>query len=256
MPPDPHPRPAVGFLATCLVDLFRPSVGFAAARLIEQAGYRVVVPRAQTCCGQPAYNSGDRGTARRAARRIVALFEGFEHVVAPSGSCAAMVTRHFPGLLADDADWAARARALAGRTYELTDFLHRVACWRPPPASRPPGVLTYHDSCSGLRELGIREQPRALIAALGGPALDEMADSGVCCGFGGAFCVKYPEIAEAMADAKIETIEATGADTVVGGDLGCLLHLEGRLARRGTPVGVRHVAEILAGGAAPGGRRG
>ncbi len=241
-------RPAVGFFATCLVDLFRPSVGFAAARLIEQAGYRVVVPRAQTCCGQPAYNSGDRSSARRAARRAVALFEGFEHVVAPSGSCAAMFVRHFPDLVGDDADWAARARALAGKTYELVDFLTRVAGWRPEPARTVAGSITYHDSCSGLRELGIREQPRTLLAAAGDPELLEMDGSDICCGFGGTFCVKYPAISEAMADKKIDAIEATGADMVVGGDLGCLMHIEGRLSRRGSAVGTRHIAEILAAG--------
>ena len=238
-------RPAVGFFATCLVDLFRPSVGFAAARLIERAGYRVEVPRAQSCCGQPSYNSGDRKAARRAARRAVAAFHRFEHVVAPSGSCAAMFVRHFPDLLADDPEWAASARTLAGRTFELVDFLTRVAGWRPETVPRQTGSITYHDSCSGLRELGIREQPRALLAAAGGPELREMEGSDICCGFGGTFCVKYPAISEAMADKKIDSIEATGADAVVGGDLGCLLHIAGRLSRRGSATGTRHVAEAL-----------
>ena len=238
-------RPAVGFFATCLVDLFRPSVGFAAARLLERAGYRVEVPRAQSCCGQPSYNSGDRRAARRAARRAVAAFHGFERVVVPSGSCAAMFVRHFPDLLADDPESAAKARALAGKTYELVDFLTRVAGWRPEAGRARPGSITYHDSCSGLRELGIREQPRALLAAAGGPELREMEGSDICCGFGGTFCVKHPAISEAMADKKIDSIEATGADAVVGGDLGCLLHIEGRLSRRGSAVGARHVAEAL-----------
>ena len=238
-------RPAVGLFATCLVDLFRPSVGFAAARLLERAGYRVEVPRAQSCCGQPSYNSGDRRAARRGARRAVAAFHGFEHVVVPSGSCAAMFVRHFPDLLADDPEWAGKARALAGRTCELVDFLARLAGWRPEGAGARAGSVTYHDSCSGLRELGIREQPRALLAASGGPELREMEGSDICCGFGGTFCVKYPAISEAMADRKIDSIEATGADAVVGGDLGCLLHIEGRLSRRGSAVGARHVAELL-----------
>lgn len=249
MPTETPKRANVGFFATCLVDLFRPSVGFQAARLIESAGYRVVVPRAQTCCGQPAYNSGDRAGARRVARRMVALFDGFDHVVAPSGSCAAMFVRHFPDLLSDDAQWAGRARALAGRTHELVDFLSRVAGWRPSGPRPAAGSITYHDSCSGLRELGIREQPRALLAAAGGPELREMEGSDICCGFGGTFCVKYPAISEAMADKKIDSIEATGAGTVVGGDLGCLMHIEGRLSRRGSAVATRHVAEILAAGA-------
>ena len=254
MTDDARTRPAVGFFATCLVDLFRPSVGFAAARLLERAGYRVEVPRAQTCCGQPSYNSGDRSAARRAARRAVAAFEGFEHVVAPSGSCAAMFVHHFPGLLADDPGWAERARALAGKTHELVDFLTRVAKWTPEPARTQPASVTYHDSCSGLRELGIREQPRALLAAAGGPELREMEGSDICCGFGGTFCVKYPAISEAMADKKIDSIEATRADAVVGGDLGCLLHIEGRLSRRGSAVGTRHIAEVLDRAAADEGR--
>ena len=248
MPTDSEDRRTVGFFATCLVDLFRPSVGFAAARLIERAGYRVDVPRGQSCCGQPGYNSGDRMSARRAAQRAVVLFEGFEHVVAPSGSCAAMFVHHFPDLLSDDADWGARARALAGKTHELVDFLIRVAGWRPAAAARHAGSITYHDSCAGLRELGIREQPRTLLAAAGGPELREMEGSDICCGFGGTFCVKYPAISEAMADKKIDSIETTGADTVVGGDLGCLMHMEGRLSRRGSAVGTRHVAQILAAG--------
>ena len=246
MPTDSEDRPTVGFFATCLVDLFRPSVGFAAAGLIERAGYRVVVPRGQSCCGQPGYNSGDRASARRAARRAVALFEDFEHVVAPSGSCAAMFVHHFPDLLSDDEGWGARARTLAGKTHELVDFLTGVAGWRPASSPRRTGSITYHDSCSGLRELGIREQPRALLAAAGGSELREMEGSDICCGFGGTFCVKYPAISEAMADKKIDSIEATGADTVVGGDLGCLMHIEGRLSRRGSAIATRHVAELLA----------
>ena len=256
MTDDAPTRPAVGFFATCLADLFRPSVGFAAARLLQRAGYRVEVPRAQTCCGQPSYNSGDRPAARRAARRAVAAFEEFEHVVAPSGSCAAMFVRHFPDLLSDDPAWAERARALAGKTHELVDFLTRVAGWSPEPKGARTGSITYHDSCSGLRELGIREQPRALLAAAGGPELREMEGSDICCGFGGTFCVKYPAISEAMADKKIDSIEATGADAVVGGDLGCLLHIEGRLSRRGSPVKTRHVAEMLGAGAPDEGREG
>ena len=253
MPSDTEARPTVGFFATCLVDLFRPSVGFAAARLIERAGYRVAVPKAQTCCGQPGYNSGDRAGARRAARRAVALFEGFDRVVVPSGSCAAMLVRHFPDLLSDDPGWARRAGALAARTHELVDFLARIAGWRPSGAGDRAGSFTYHDSCSGLRELGIREQPRALLRAAGGPELREMEGSDICCGFGGTFCVKYPAISEAMADKKIDSIEATGAGMVVGGDLGCLMHIGGRLSRRGSAVETRHVAELLAGGDGEGG---
>ena len=237
----------VGLLATCLVDLFRPQVGFAAARLIERAGFAVAVPPRQTCCGQPAYNSGARASAARIARTVIAAFEGFDHVVAPSGSCASILRRHYPLLLADDPGWAARARSLAERTHELTAFLVDVAGWRPAAGAAPAGKTTYHDACSGLRELGIRDQPRALLRAIDGLDLVEMDAAEVCCGFGGAFCVKYPVVSEAMADAKIRAVEDCGADHLLAGDLGCLLHLAGRLARTGSAVRVRHAAEVLAG---------
>ena len=240
----------VGLLVTCIVDLFRPRVGFAAVRLIEQAGFAVEVPARQTCCGQPAYNSGDRAGAVRIAKDVIAAFEGFDHVVAPSGSCASILRCHYPGLFADDPGWAGRARSLAEKTHELMAFLADIAGWRPPvgtAGAAPAGALTYHDACSGLRELGIREQPRALLRAIEGLDLVEMDAAEVCCGFGGAFCVKYPVLSEAMADAKIRAIEAAGADHLVAGDLGCLLHLAGRLARAGSAVRVRHAAEVLAG---------
>ncbi len=237
----------VGLLATCLVDLFRPRVADAAVALIEGAGYRVEAPRAQTCCGQPAYNSGDRKGAARIARLTIAAFEGFDHVVAPSGSCAAVLTHHYPALFEGVPGWEARARGLAGRTRELTAFLRDIAGWRPDGRAAPPGTFTYHDSCSGLRELAVRDQPRALLGGLDRLTLTEMDEAEVCCGFGGAFCIKYPAISEAMADAKIRSIEATGADQLLAGDLGCLLHLAGRLARKGSPVAAWHVAEILAG---------
>jgi len=237
----------VGLFVTCLINLFRPSVGFAAVRLIEEAGFAVSVPSQQTCCGQPAYNSGDRQTATRIARGVIAAFENFDYVVAPSGSCASILIAHYPELLADEPVWADRARVLAGKTHELMVFLCDVARWRPGDQSAPAGTLTYHDACSGLRELSIRDQPRTLLAAIADLQVVETDMSEICCGFGGAFCVKYPVVAEAMADAKIRAIEAVGADHLVAGDLGCLLHLAGRLARKGSSIQVRHAAEILAG---------
>lgn len=237
----------VGLLVTCLVDLFRPCIGFAAVRLLEQTGFAVEVPSRQTCCGQPAYNSGDRSTARRIAKDVIAAFESFDYVVAPSGSCASILKCHYPGLLADDPGWAVRAKAVAGKTHELLAFLAEVADWRPAEGSATGTTLTYHDACSGLRELGIRDQPRALLCALDGVDLVEMEAAEVCCGFGGAFCVKYPAVSEAIADAKIHAIESTGAEGLVAGDLGCLLHLAGRLARKGSAIKVRHAAEVLAG---------
>jgi len=236
----------VGLFVTCLVDLFRPSVGFAAVKLLEDAGCTVEVPRAQTCCGQPAYNSGDRAGARAIAAQVVAAFEGFDHVVAPSGSCAGMLRRHYPALLADDPALAPRARRLAERSHELVSFLTDVIGAAPPPA-RYDGVVTYHDACSGLRELGIKAQPRKLLAGVAGLTLAELPESEVCCGFGGTFCVKYPEISNRMVGDKAAGVAQTGADTLLAGDMGCLLNLAGKLKRDGSPVRVRHVAEVLAG---------
>ena len=242
----PRERTNVGLFVTCLVDLFRPSVGLAAVKLLEDAGCRVSVPRAQTCCGQPAYNSGDRATARALAARMLEAFAGFDYVVAPSGSCAAMVRLHFPELLADDPDLAARAEALAACTHELVSFLTDVLGVTSV-AARFDGVATYHDSCSGLRELAIKDQPRRLLATVAGLTLREAEAAETCCGFGGTFCVKYPEISDRMAADKTAAIEAAGAEVVLGGDLGCLMQLAGKLAREGSPVRARHVAEVLAG---------
>jgi L-lactate dehydrogenase complex protein LldE len=242
-------KPRVALFVTCLVDLYRPTVGFAAIRLLEQAGCRVEVPRAQTCCGQPAYNSGDRATAQALARDVLAAFGGYDYVVVPSGSCGGMLRHHYPALFDDDPNLKARADALAGRTYELVQFLHDVRGVRG--AERVPAryeaSVTYHDSCSGLRELGIKQQPRDLLSGVEGLTLRELPDAEVCCGFGGTFCVKYPEISTRMASNKAAAIEATGADTVLAGDMGCLLNIAGRLKREGSAVHVRHVAEVLAG---------
>ncbi|MBC7432262.1 MAG: (Fe-S)-binding protein [Rubritepida sp.] len=240
-------KPRVALFVTCLVDLHRPSVGFAAIRLLEDAGCDVEVPQAQTCCGQPAYNSGDRATAQAIARQVIRAFRGYDHVVAPSGSCAAMIAHHYPALF-ESSDPAAlgEARELAARTHELTAFLHDVLGATPNP-TRYEGVAAYHDGCSGLRELGVREQPRALLAGVAGLQLRELVERDVCCGFGGTFCVKYPEISTRMVSDKTRDIAASGADTLLAGDMGCLLNLAGRLSRQGSTVRVRHVAEVLAG---------
>ncbi len=239
-------RPRVGLFVTCLVDLFRPSVGFAAVKLLEEAGCRVEVPMAQTCCGQPAYNSGDRRDARAIAEQAIAAFEAFDYVVAPSGSCAGMLKKHYPGLFADDPAWQERARAFAAKAYELISFLVDVRGMTGV-AVREPGSVTYHDSCSGLRELGVKAQPRRLLKTIEGLSLVEMRDADVCCGFGGTFCVKYPDISNAIVTEKTAQIEATGADTLLAGDLGCLMNMAGKLKRQGSRVAVRHVAEVLAG---------
>ncbi len=238
--------PRVALFVTCLVDLHRPSVGFAAIRLLEAAGCQVEVPRAQTCCGQPAYNTGDRGTARDLAMGILDAFGGYDYVVVPSGSCGGMIAHHVPGLFADDPNLLARAEALAGRTHELVEFLVDVMGMDSVPA-RVNAVATYHDSCSGLREMGVRDQPRQLLGTVAGLELREMTDPDVCCGFGGTFCVKYPDISTRMVSDKTRYITESGADLLLAGDMGCLLNMAGRLSREGSPVAVRHVAEVLAG---------
>jgi L-lactate dehydrogenase complex protein LldE len=243
---EPRRGPRVGLFVTCLVDLFRPTVGFAAVKLLEDAGCTVEVPRDQTCCGQPAYNSGDRKTAQDLARQTIAAFEGFDHVVVPSGSCAGMIRKHYPSLLADDPAWAHRAQHLSARTHELVSFLVDVLGVTAVDA-RYDDRVTYHDSCSGLRELGIKAQPRQLLASVQGVALTELPEAEVCCGFGGTFCVKYPDISNRMAENKAADIAATGADTVAMGDVGCLLNIEGKLRREGRDIRACHVAELLAG---------
>ncbi len=237
----------VGLFVTCLVDAMRPGIGFAAIRLLEAAGCEVVVPKNQTCCGQPAYNSGEREATKALALKFLGEFEGCDYVVAPSGSCAGMIRVHYPELFRDDPAVLARISPLSQRTYELTDFLVNVARPEEVPG-RFQGTLTYHDSCSGLRELGVQSQPRTLLAKMPGVTLTEMVESTTCCGFGGTFSVKFGDLSTRMADNKCSHIEAAGTDAIAGGDLGCLLNIEGRLRRRGNhTTRVLHVAEVLAG---------
>jgi L-lactate dehydrogenase complex protein LldE len=240
------PRPSVGLFVTCLVDLFRPSVGFAALKLLEDAGCTVAVPEAQTCCGQPTYNSGDRADTKKIAKGVIAAFEPHDYVVAPSASCAGMIKKHYPALFSDDPEWGPRANALGSRTYELVSFLTDILGVNLVEA-RFDGAITYHDSCSGLRELGIRHQPRKLLAGVEGLELRELPDADVCCGFGGTFCVKYPDISNAIVESKTASIAATGAGTLLAGDLGCLMNMAGKLKREGRAIESRHVAEVLAG---------
>jgi L-lactate dehydrogenase complex protein LldE len=239
-------KPRVALFVTCLVDLHRPTVGFAAVRLLEQAGCQVEVPRAQTCCGQPAYNSGDRVTARDIAEGILDAFGGYDYVVVPSGSCGGMLKHHLPHLFDGDPNLRASADALAERTFELVTFLVDVMGVERLQTRHIGGPVTYHDGCSGLRELGIKEQPRRLLRAIGA-TVTEMVDAEVCCGFGGTFCVKYPDVSIRMVSDKVRDVVATGAETVLAGDLGCLLNIAGRLQREGHRTKVRHVAEVLAG---------
>lgn len=232
---------------TCLVDLMRPSVGFAALRLLEATGAEVVVPEGQTCCGQPAWNAGNRPLAVDLAKKAMGELEGYDYVVIPSGSCTDQIRNVYPRLLADDPDWGSRAQALAGRVYELTSFLADVAKvdFDSPEFA---GSVSYHDSCKGLRGLGIKRQPRELLLKVRGLSLKEMPDCEECCGFGGAFSVKFGEVSTQIVDRKCDSIAAAGADAVVGGDLGCLINIEGRLRRRGDETTrVLHIAEVLGG---------
>jgi len=244
MPDDTRPAPRVALLVTCLVDMVRPSVGFAAARLLEAAGCTVEVP-AQGCCGQPNWNSGDRAGAAEQARATIRAMRGYDHVVVPSGSCAATVIKDYPQILEGTED-AAAARDLADRTHEIVSFLTRVmGIERVDAALR--ARATYHDSCSGLRALGIKDEPRGLLASVEGLELAEMREPEVCCGFGGTFCVKYPDISNKMVGNKADDIAGTGADLLLAGDLGCLMNMAGKLAREGHAVRARHVVEVLAG---------
>jgi L-lactate dehydrogenase complex protein LldE len=242
--------PRIALFVTCLVDLHRPSVGFAAIALLEAAGCTVEVPRTQTCCGQPAYNAGDRGTARELALAIITAFDAYDYVVVPSGSCAGMLSQHLPHLFDDDPNLRAKADRLAAKTHELTSFLHDIMKFTPTPP-RLDVTATYHDSCAGLRELGIKSQPRNLLKSVPGLTLTEMPEPEICCGFGGTFCVKYPDISTRMATDKAAGIESTNADMLLAGDMGCLLNIAGRLSRMNVKIAVHHVAEILAGRSAP-----
>lgn len=245
MTSSPGEKPRVALFVTCLVDLFRPSVGFAAVKLLEDAGCEVFVP-SQTCCGQPAYNSGDRALAKAVARQVIDSFSAYDYVVAPSGSCAAMLAKHYPGLFADDPNLAGRANQFAGKVYELASFLIDVLGIETV-AARFDRRVTYHDSCSGLRELGVAAQPRKLLASVSGLELVEMEECDTCCGFGGTFAIKFGEISSAIVERKVENIEASGAPVVLAGDLGCLMNMAGKLARDGSPIELRHFAEVLAG---------
>ncbi len=239
-------RTRIALFVTCLVDLFRPSVGFAAVKLLEDAGCEVVVPAAQTCCGQPAYNQGARTEAAELARQTINAFSDFDYVVVPSGSCAGMLRKHYLTLFNPEDPLFAKAESLAPRIFELVSFLTDVLGVTRV-ESKLSAKVTYHDSCSGLRELKIKDQPRKLLESVEGLRLTELENSEVCCGFGGTFCVKYPDISTKMVSDKARCIEDSGADLLLAGDLGCLFNMAGRLKRQNSHVDVRHVAEVLAG---------
>ncbi len=237
--------PRVGLFVTCLIDLYRPNVGFAAVKLLESAGCTVEVPDSQTCCGQPAMNNGDYATSRDIAKQVIAAFEKFDYVVGASGSCMGTIKTHYPDLFEDDPHWLAKCQDLCDRSYELVSFLTDVMAVEKIQA-RYDGIATYHDSCSGLRELGIKEQPRKLLTSVEGLSMQEMDNNEICCGFGGTFSIKYPEISTRMVSDKVEGMEKTQATTLIGGDMGCLLNMSGRLKRLEKNMRVYHVAEVLA----------
>jgi L-lactate dehydrogenase complex protein LldE len=240
-------NPRIALFVTCLVDLMRPEIGFAAIKLLEHAGCEVVVPPDQTCCGQPAYNSGDRRSAHRLAERVLEQLEGYDYVVIPSGSCAGMIKVHYADLFSDDPGLKHRLVDLGPRIFELSDFLANVMQIETVPGKLSAAV-TYHDSCSGLRELGVCAQPRQLLKLMPGVEVREMKDARACCGFGGTFSLKYGAVSSAIVDEKIGNIQATSAQAVVLGDLGCILNIEGRLRRLGDDrTQVLHIAQVLAG---------
>jgi L-lactate dehydrogenase complex protein LldE len=245
-------KPTVGLFVTCLVDAMRPSIGFASIKLLEDAGCTVEVPRAQTCCGQPGFNSGADDIARGIVKQIIETFEQFDYVVVPSGSCAGMIKVHARELFEADPAWLLRQEALAAKTFEIMSFLTDVMQYRPSAVSYA-GVVTYHDSCSGLRDLGVHDQPRALLGDVAELKMVPLDGDDACCGFGGTFCVKYPNISNAIVEDKTRCIARTGADTLLAGDLGCLMNMAGKISREERPIKVFHAVEVLAGMADDGG---
>lgn len=238
--------PRVGLFITCLVDNLRPSVGFAAVQLLEEAGCHVEVPLPQSCCGQPGYNNGLKEESRRLARLNIELFKNFDFIVAPSASCAGTLKVHYPKLLREDPIFADLAQECAEKTYELTQFLVQIMNFKLPARQTQWGQVTFHDSCSALRELSVREQPRQLLSQHPNVELVEMQDLESCCGFGGTFAVKFDAISNRLATDKLSNAQATSANLITSTEMGCLSHLAGKASRNKTPIACRHIAEILA----------
>jgi L-lactate dehydrogenase complex protein LldE len=235
----------VSLFVTCIVDQLFPKVGLAMAEVLERLGYTVDFPEDQTCCGQPAFNSGYRAEARTVARHFLKTFESAEAIVVPSGSCTSMVAHHYVELFHKEPETLARVRSLAARVFEFSTFLTEVAGVEDVGA-RLDDIVTFHDGCHALRELGIRSGPRRLLANVRGLELREMTPAEECCGFGGTFAVKFAELSGAMARTKIEAIQRTGARTVVSLDPSCLMQIQGVCSRAGLPIRTMHLAEVLA----------
>ncbi|MGH9407076.1 MAG: (Fe-S)-binding protein [Terriglobia bacterium] len=239
------PKPRVSLFITCLGDQFFPDVGECAVKVLERQGARVEFNPAQTCCGQPAFNTGYVDEARDVAARVLELYENAEYVVAPSGSCSTMVRVFYPELFSGDPVRLAKAEKLRRKFYEFSEFLVRVL-HAENVGARFPHRVAYHDSCHLLRELGISEEPRALLRAVEGLDLLEIADYRLCCGFGGTFSVKFPEVSVAMGQDKLRAASEAGAEFLVANDSGCLMHLAGLIHRQKYPLRTMHLAEVLA----------
>ncbi len=235
----------VSLFVTCIVDQLFPEVGIAMAEVLERIGYRVDFPEAQTCCGQPAFNSGYRDEARSVARHFLRAFHDAEYIVVPSGSCTSMIAHHYRELFEKEPALLDEAQSIASRVWEFSRFLTGVAKVDDVGAAFP-HTVTYHDSCHALRELGIKQGPRALLSRVRGLTLKEMDIPEECCGFGGTFSVKFPEVSGGMARTKVDAILRTGAEYVVSLDSSCLMQIRGALSRQGVPVGAIHLAEVLA----------
>lgn len=236
----------VALFITCLVDQLWPSIGTSAVEVLRRANCEVVFDERQTCCGQPAFNTGYRSDARKLAKRFIEIFEDgqVDAIVSPSGSCTAMV-HHFQELFVDEEEWRERAGRIAERTHEFGSFLVNVLGVTDVGASFQ-GRVTWHDACHGLRDLNIREEPRQLLRQVRGAEFVELSNAEACCGFGGTFSIKYPEISVAILDEKIEAIERANVRAVVSADASCLMQIGGRLTRKNSPVRVMHLAELLA----------
>jgi L-lactate dehydrogenase complex protein LldE len=235
----------VSLFITCLVDQFFPEVGMSVVSLLRRLGAEVDFPPAQTCCGQPAFNSGFSSEARDLAKRFIGIFENSEYVVAPSGSCTSMVRVFYPELLKDDPDWHKRAESLASRTYEFTEFVVNVLGVEDVGAAYH-GKVALHQSCHLLRELNVKTEPQRLLRAVKGIELVELERAEACCGFGGLFSIKYPDISGSILQDKIDSVEESGADVVVASDVGCLMHIAGGMSRQFAAATTMHIAELLA----------